>query len=206
MLRKQRFFYLICFICVCFCTARCYSNDRIDLPREQGRVEEVKGVFWDVNGVLVDIKKNKFYLKKILPRHGMREVFSHFASLGVPQCAVSNGRRREVDASLLIAGVKEDMVFSISADDVKKTKPNPEPYLTAVSKLREKFGWTESKTDNARFIAVEDTITGATAAVRAGLTTILWSKDPNATYPGAITVHTAADFLKVCQELTAGQE
>ena len=176
------------------------------MPQEQVRVGEVKGVCWDVNGVLVDIKKNKFYLKKILPRRGMREVFSHFASLGVPQCAVSNGRRRQVDANLLIAGVKDSMVFSISADDVKKTKPDPEPYLTAVSRLRRDFKLDGSDTDNARFIAVEDTISGAASAVRAGLTTILWTEDLNVTYPGAIVVHTAADFLKVCQELTAGQE
>jgi len=148
----------------------------------------------------------EYYMSRsseVKPRKGAKEAFNHFASLNTPQCSVSSGERQEVDFNLKIASVDKLMAFSISANDVTKTKPNPEPYLTAVLRLREKFRLAMSEKNNSQFIAIEDSVPGATAGLRAGLTTILWSENKNIECPGAIIVHNKADFLKVCRHLTA---
>jgi HAD superfamily hydrolase (TIGR01509 family) len=80
--------------------------------------------------------------------------------LGVPQACVSNSERFIVDTNIDVLGIGDLIQFSISRDDVSAGKPDPEPYRQAC--LR--FGLLPSQV-----IAVEDSDTGASSAMAAGL-------------------------------------
>ena len=105
----------------------------------------------------------------IVPRTGAQDVFNYFASLSLPQCAVSSGIKTQVDTNLAISGVSDRMLFALSADEVKKTKPDPEPYLIGKSRLCERLGWEETAMEGTHFLAIEDSVPGVVSAKRAGI-------------------------------------
>jgi HAD superfamily hydrolase (TIGR01509 family) len=84
----------------------------------------------------------------------VRELQSH----GVKTGLVSASPRKIVDAVLDNLG-HELFPFSISADDVKKTKPDPEGYLKAA---------TMSGSEISDCLIFEDSLTGMNAAIASG--------------------------------------
>ena len=76
---------------------------------------------------------------------------------GVPIAMVSASPRNIVDA--VLSGVDHDFATTISSDDVKKTKPDPEGYLKAA----EFFG-----VDITNCLVFEDSLTGVAAATASG--------------------------------------
>jgi HAD superfamily hydrolase (TIGR01509 family) len=84
----------------------------------------------------------------------VRELQSH----GVKTGLVSASPRNIVDAVLDNLG-HELFPFSISADDVKKTKPDPEGYLKAA---------TMSGSEISECLIFEDSLTGMNAAIASG--------------------------------------
>ena len=68
-------------------------------------------------------------------RPGAVESFNIFAAARIPQGAVSSGVKRQVEANLKIAGIFDRLVFALSADDVKNTKPHPEPYQKGYTRM-----------------------------------------------------------------------
>jgi HAD superfamily hydrolase (TIGR01509 family) len=84
----------------------------------------------------------------------VRELQSH----GVKTGLVSASPRNIVDAVLDNLG-HELFPFSISADDVKKTKPDPEGYLKAA---------TMSGSEISNCLIFEDSLTGMNAAIASG--------------------------------------
>jgi beta-phosphoglucomutase-like phosphatase (HAD superfamily) len=140
----------------------------------------------------------------IVPRTGAPEAFRFFDGLSVPQCAVSGGVRDQVDANLGRSGVASAMKFSIAADDVEKSKPDPDPYLLAKAVMCRMQGWENKPEENACFLAIEDSATGIQSARRAGFTTIFWSPSAGETCPGAdYSVHTPQELLQLCKSLVA---
>lgn len=94
--------------------------------------------------------------------------------------------------------------FALSADEVKKTKPDPEPYLIGKSRLCDSLGWEETAMEGAHFLAIEDSVPGVVSAKRAGMTTILWAQTPGKSCPEADYVaYTSEDPLRICREITA---
>ncbi len=91
---------------------------------------------------------------------GALETIEILAERGIPQVCVSNSARSIVEANLDALGVTEFMRFTISINDVSAGKPDPEPYRTACERL----GLLPSEV-----LAVEDSLTGAESANRAGL-------------------------------------
>lgn len=77
---------------------------------------------------------------------------------------VSNSYRVPVEMLLNALGIHETFDLIITGEDVKKTKPNPEIYLTAAKKLGVK---------PQEALVFEDSTYGAVSAVRAGMDTIL---------------------------------
>ena len=79
------------------------------------------------------------------------------------QCAVAlatTSRRKQADHVLDVLGLNDTFDFVATADEVERTKPHPEIYrLCAV----------ELGVAPERMLAIEDSPTGVTAAVRAGL-------------------------------------
>ncbi|MDO6584669.1 HAD family phosphatase [Salipiger sp. 1_MG-2023] len=87
-------------------------------------------------------------------------VIRALAQAGVPQVAVSNSGRQVVDANLAALGVAELLTTSISLDDVRNGKPDPEPYVRGARALG---------LPPAQVLAVEDSATGVLSALAAGL-------------------------------------
>jgi beta-phosphoglucomutase-like phosphatase (HAD superfamily) len=81
---------------------------------------------------------------------------------GLPAALVSSSYRRVMDAVLDAIG-RHHFRATISANDVPRTKPNPDPYLAGARALGVATG---------RCVALEDSATGAAAARAAGCVTV----------------------------------
>ncbi|MDX8465677.1 HAD family phosphatase [Mesorhizobium sp. VK23B] len=100
------------------------------------------------------------------PTTGAIEAMYYFDERGVRQVCVSNSGRAIVDANIRALGIKERIVFSISLDDVRQGKPDPEPYATACARLGLR---------PRQVLAVEDSLAGLRSARAAGLLTAFYS-------------------------------
>ncbi|GAA2482040.1 HAD family phosphatase [Streptomyces thermolineatus] len=89
---------------------------------------------------------------------GAGRLLSELSAHGVPTALVSASHRRIIDIVLRSLG-PEHFRFSVAGDEVTRTKPHPEPYLTAASRLG---------AHPSRCVVVEDTPTGVAAAEAAG--------------------------------------
>ncbi len=96
--------------------------------------------------------------RELKPVPGIHELIE---SLRVPICIASNGTRKEILLRLKIANLTEQFGNAIfSGLEVARPKPAPDVYLAAA----ESFNTPPSKC-----IVIEDSVTGVTAAVRAGM-------------------------------------
>lgn len=89
---------------------------------------------------------------------GARRLLTELTAHGIPTALVSASHRRTIDAMLRSLG-PEHFAFSVAGDEVTRTKPDPEPYLTAAARLG---------ADPAACVVVEDTLTGVASAEAAG--------------------------------------
>lgn len=89
---------------------------------------------------------------------GARRLLTELSAHGVPTALVSASHRRTIDAMLRTLGA-ENFSFTVAGDEVTRTKPDPEPYLTAAARLG---------ADPAACVVVEDTLTGVASAEAAG--------------------------------------
>ncbi|WP_312892742.1 HAD family hydrolase [Allostreptomyces psammosilenae] len=89
---------------------------------------------------------------------GAAELLAELRAEGVPTALVSSSHRRIIDRVLTVIG-PEHFLFTIAGDEVTRTKPHPEPYLTAARML---------DADPARCVVLEDTPTGVAAGQAAG--------------------------------------
>jgi beta-phosphoglucomutase len=82
------------------------------------------------------------------------------AAAGVPMGICSGARRNEIEHVVKALGIGGMLGFIISADDVRRSKPDPEPYLKAVGKVG---------VDPSRCVTIEDTDKGIASAKSAGI-------------------------------------
>jgi HAD superfamily hydrolase (TIGR01509 family) len=123
------------------------------------------------------------------PRPGAIEIFRELKALGVPQAVVSNSDRLIVDANLGAVGLVYPGMRTVSRNDVREGKPHAEPFLRAA--------WL-CEVDPAHAVAIDDSVTGATAGLRAGMKTIFWPERPGMKGPdGAVTVNTPDELREV---------
>ena len=95
-------------------------------------------------------------------RPGARQLLQELNEVGIPCALVTMSLHRM--AQQVVAAMGFDAFTAVvGGDDVTMGKPNPEPYLHAASLLG---------VDASHCIAIEDSITGLTAAVASGATTI----------------------------------
>lgn len=92
-------------------------------------------------------------------REAAREAVGAAAAL-VPVGIVTTGLRAGLDELLAAAGLYEHVAFTITADDVSRTKPDPEAYLLALKRL--------GGIPAGEVLVVEDTPVGVEAARAAG--------------------------------------
>ncbi|MFC5754418.1 HAD family hydrolase [Actinomadura rugatobispora] len=93
---------------------------------------------------------------------GAKELLAEIRAAGVPAALVSSSHRRLIEPVLDAVG-REHFVLSVAGDEVSRTKPDPEPYLTAASRLGLEPG---------RCVVLEDSPNGVAAAEAAGCVTV----------------------------------
>jgi HAD superfamily hydrolase (TIGR01509 family) len=86
----------------------------------------------------------------------------------VPLAIASGARHAEIEDLLEAGGLRDAFIAVVGADDVSRTKPDPEPYLEALKQLQK--GTPDLQAGDC--IAIEDTPPGIAAAKAAGMTVV----------------------------------
>lgn len=115
-------------------------------------------------------------LDRLQPREQAVALFHELRADGAVQAVVSNSDRLVVAANLDAVGLSAPAQITVSRNDVRVGKPDPEPYLRAA--------WLAGA-EAHRCIAVEDSVTGASAGLAAGMRTLFWPQSDLATPSGA---------------------
>nr|WP_084219436.1 HAD family phosphatase [Spirillospora albida] len=93
---------------------------------------------------------------------GAKELLAGVRDAGVPAALVSSSHRRLLEPVLDAIG-REHFAFTLAGDEVTRTKPDPEPYLTAAARLG---------ADPRRCVVLEDSPNGVAAGEAAGCATV----------------------------------
>jgi beta-phosphoglucomutase len=132
---------------------------------------EQHGHAWDAVRVeIVADRKARLFaeLKSGIPFFpGARELVRELQR-EVPLAIASGARHSEIEDILEAGGLRDAFTAVVGADDVTRTKPDPEPYLEAVRRLQPAAPGLEP----ADCLAIEDTPPGIAAARAAGMTVV----------------------------------
>lgn len=132
-----------------------------------GPMTRSAGYLIDVTGADISLDELKDLLNAAFLRRleqgvplmpGARRLLTELAAHQVPTALVSASHRTVIDRMLSSLG-PEHFAFTIAGDELPRTKPHPDPYLTATARLG---------ADPGRCVAVEDTATGVASAEAAG--------------------------------------
>ncbi|TDE24082.1 HAD family phosphatase [Actinomadura sp. 6K520] len=93
---------------------------------------------------------------------GAKDLLCEVRAAGLPAALVSSSHRRLIEPVLDAIG-REHFALSVAGDEVARTKPDPEPYLTAAARLG---------ADPARCVVLEDSPNGVAAGEAAGCVTV----------------------------------
>ena len=115
---------------------------------------------------LVERKQERFemVLRDVVFFPGAVELVRSLASR-VPLAIASGARRAEIEAILSAGGLRDAFSAIVGADDVTRTKPDPEPYLTAMARLAPQAPGLRP----AECLAFEDSVPGILSAKGAGM-------------------------------------
>jgi HAD superfamily hydrolase (TIGR01509 family) len=115
---------------------------------------------------------------------GARELVGEVQAAGLPYALVTSSERVIMDA--VLAGFGPAFPVTVCAEDVSATKPDPQGYLLAASKL---------SVDPRRCIVVEDSLNGVAAAAAAGcVVAAVPGVVPVPAAPGRLVVASVADL------------
>ncbi len=112
---------------------------------------------------------------------GARELVAALAAAGVGLGLVSGALRDEVEGALRKAGLRDAFKVLVTAEDVARSKPDPEGYRRGIESFNTVPPLPERLLHPHEALAVEDTPAGIEAARRAGLSTLAVAH----TYPAA---------------------
>ncbi len=113
---------------------------------------------------------NKLILQGVPGFPGVVELVKELLDRGIPMAVASGALRHEVEAFIASLGLNGAFSAIVAADDVKKSKPDPETYSLAVKLLNLLPGLKSLNPANC--VAIEDTRAGIHSAKSAGLTVI----------------------------------
>ncbi|GGT76141.1 MULTISPECIES: HAD family hydrolase [Streptomyces] len=115
---------------------------------------------------------------------GAERLLAELAHHNIPTALVSASHRRIIDQILASLG-RDRFALSVAGDEVVRTKPDPEPYLTAADGVG---------ADPSLCAVIEDTATGVAAAEAAGCRVVaVPSVAPIAPSPGRVVVRSLED-------------
>jgi beta-phosphoglucomutase len=99
---------------------------------------------------------------------GVVDLVRELMDRGIPMAVASGALRHEVEAFIASLGLQKAFRAIVAADDVKKSKPDPQTYLLAVERL----GLVRDALVPLNCVAVEDTPAGIRSAKSAALLVI----------------------------------
>lgn len=146
-------------------------DDR-DAFREAFRVHD-RTLAGDALAGLIAAKSRAFreiLREGVRPFPGAVPLIEAIRSRGIPMAISSGALRSDIDPILAALGVAGCFARIVSADDVEKSKPDPESYRLAWSVLRRRFPGV--LTSPANSLAIEDTPAGIESAKGAGLSVL----------------------------------
>jgi HAD superfamily hydrolase (TIGR01509 family) len=94
--------------------------------------------------------------------------FIRDARAAVPTAIASGALTHEIEDVLERAGLRDQFLTIVGADQCARSKPSPDPYLEAVHRLRA----AGHALDGSRVVAIEDSVWGLVSARAAGLRTV----------------------------------
>jgi HAD superfamily hydrolase (TIGR01509 family) len=100
-------------------------------------------------------------------RPGARELLAELAALGIP-CALVTMSEAPLASAVAAALPEGTFRFLVTGDQVTHGKPHPDPYLTALDRMRE---WVPDL-DPQRVVAIEDSVPGVASAAASGAATL----------------------------------
>jgi HAD superfamily hydrolase (TIGR01509 family) len=110
------------------------------------------------------------------PREGALDLLQELRLAGHAQAIVSNSDRLVVDRNLDAVGLLEPGLVTVSRNDVRQGKPDPEPYRRAAWLL-------QAAPEDC--LVIEDSTTGAVAGLTAGMRVVFWPQTDLPTPKGA---------------------
>jgi HAD superfamily hydrolase (TIGR01509 family) len=146
---------------------------------------------WLVDGVTELLARRA---PPVLP--GAAELVDGVRAAGIPTALVTSSQRQIMDAVLSRLGLPFDV--TVCAEDVRATKPDPEPYRCAAARLA---------VDPRRCVALEDSPNGVAAAERAGCRLVVVpSLVPIPARPGRVVVSSLREVgLPLLRALATGR-
>ncbi|HVS16049.1 MAG TPA: HAD family phosphatase [Thermoanaerobaculia bacterium] len=103
---------------------------------------------------------------------GAVELVRDAAAAGLTLGVVSGALRQEIDPALRQEGLAELFKVIVAAEDVERSKPDPEGYRLGLSELNARPPLPERLLHPHEVLAIEDTVAGLEAARAAGLATL----------------------------------
>ncbi len=129
----------------------------------------------------------------ILP--GALELLTEVRTAGMPHALVTSSERKIMDAVLARTGLS--FAVTVCAEDVRASKPDPEPYLLAAARLG---------ADPRHCVALEDSPNGVAAAEAAGcLLVAVPSLTPIPPAPGRVVAGSLTEITLAALRRLAGQ-
>ncbi len=118
------------------------------------------------------VKKNKSFMQmiqnKVIYFDGVIDLIQKFEVQKIPIAVVSGALSHEVEHCLVIGDLRKYFRFTVCADNVMYSKPNPECYELAYTKMQTEVAGLTKKD----CWVIEDSPTGIAAAKGAGLNVI----------------------------------
>jgi len=150
----------------------------IGRPAEEAVLLLVGGIGAAEARRLADIKRGHYERlarRGLMAVPGVGDFVKRLTRAGVPRAVATSASRRDLERALEALGLREHIDVAVTADDVRRAKPDPEVYLKAAEHLG---------VDAAACIVFEDAIVGVQAGRAAGMRVI-----------GVTTAHTADELL-----------
>lgn len=180
------------------------AADRLGVTVPDGFGDRITGMsFADCHALLVELTgtdisldamsraKHEIYVERAVAlkiRPGADATLAALNEAGIRFAIVSNSDRMIAAANLSATGLAMPGLVSVTRNDVRSGKPDPEPYLRAA--------WLLGVAP-ADCIVVEDSVPGAMAGLAAGMTVIGWPEPhrPDITFPPGVTIADPLDLL-----------
>ncbi len=153
-------------------------------------INEFEVFLFDLMGTIV----KEEHENEVITTPGLVE-FLDFLKLENKKLGVVTSTSRE-RAYFLLKFLEIDSYFDVivTRDDVKDTKPAPEPYLKALEIL---------ETNNEAAVAFEDTVKGLTAAKEAGILTVYITNGYSEIEAEEVADITVKNFSEILREINS---